>query len=236
MGPVTIGIDIGQVRDYTAIVVAERQDSVLERGRWVLPQPRGHMDILNGSDIAWEPAKVEQVYFTHRIERLTLGTPYPKVGDRIVEVAQNIREKTGYKGLLDINIDATGVGLPVADIINVALKKLPNIHVTSVLFTHGHKFERIRSDRATLGKAFLVSRLQVLLQTERIKFPSKNADALALAEELKVYEIKVTADGDDKFGAFSTGTHDDLTTALGLATLPPRKTGAWGFNYMEWIK
>jgi hypothetical protein len=37
-------------------------------------------------------------------------------------------------------------------------------------------------------------------------------------EELKVYEIKVSNDGKDTYGAI-VGKHDDLATALGLACL-----------------
>jgi len=38
-----------------------------------------------------------------------------------------------------------------------------------------------------------------------------------LAGELLTYEIKVSENGADTYGAFKVGTHDDLATALGLA-------------------
>jgi hypothetical protein len=34
---------------------------------------------------------------------------------------------------------------------------------------------------------------------------------------LEDYEIRVSEDANDKYGAFRTGAHDDLVTALGLA-------------------
>ncbi len=40
-----------------------------------------------------------------------------------------------------------------------------------------------------------------------------------MMQELKDYRIKVDTDANDKYGAFSTGTHDDLVTALGLACI-----------------
>jgi hypothetical protein len=67
-----------------------------------------------------------------------------------------------------------------------------------------------------LGRGWLVSRLQVLLQGDRLHLPT-TAEARALAEELLEYEIKVDPDGDARFGAFRVGAHDDLVTALGLA-------------------
>ncbi len=68
-----------------------------------------------------------------------------------------------------------------------------------------------------LGKGYLVSRLQALLQTDRLKLP-QTAEARQLARELLDYEIKVDQNANDHYGAFKTGAHDDLVTALGLAT------------------
>jgi hypothetical protein len=56
------------------------------------------------------------------------------------------------------------------------------------------------------------------LQTGRIKLP-RTAEAEALARELQDYEIRISQDGDDRYGAFRVGSHDDLVTALGLACL-----------------
>ena len=38
-----------------------------------------------------------------------------------------------------------------------------------------------------------------------------------MARELEDYEIRVTEDANDRYGAFKVGAHDDLVTALGLA-------------------
>ena len=40
-----------------------------------------------------------------------------------------------------------------------------------------------------------------------------------LAKELLDYQIRVSEDANDKYGAFKVVTHDDLVTALGLAVL-----------------
>jgi hypothetical protein len=66
-----------------------------------------------------------------------------------------------------------------------------------------------------LGKAFLVSRLQMLLQSGRVHLP-RNPAAETLAAELLNYEIRVDEKANDRYGAFKVGTHDDLVTALGL--------------------
>jgi hypothetical protein len=62
------------------------------------------------------------------------------------------------------------------------------------------------------------SRLQALLQTRRVRMPETD-QTRALAEELRTYEVHVSDDAKLAAGAFKTGTHDDMATALGLACL-----------------
>ena len=61
--------------------------------------------------------------------------------------------------------------------------------------------------------------------------PARHPEAAALVAELLNYEIKIDDKGTDRYGAFSTGSHDDLATALGLAMLldpvTSRGTTAW---------
>ena len=44
----------------------------------------------------------------------------------------------------------------------------------------------------------------------------------SLGKELINYEIRVTQDANDRYGAFRVGAHEDLVTALGLATQEDR--------------
>jgi hypothetical protein len=72
-----------------------------------------------------------------------------------------------------------------------------------------------------LGKAWLVSRMQVLLQSGLLHLP-RTPKAEALGKERLDYEIRVTEDANDRYGAFRVGAHEDLVTALGLATQEDR--------------
>ena len=72
----------------------------------------------------------------------------------------------------------------------------------------------------SLGKAYLVSRLQALLQSGRLHLP-RTAEAEVLTDELLTYEIRVDKNANDRYGAFRVGTHDDLVTALAS---PSRRT------------
>jgi hypothetical protein len=124
-----------------------------------------------------------------------------------------VRETTDHRP--DVFIDATGVGQPIVDILS---DNSPAAwRIWAVYFTHGDRRNEDRdARRVTLGKAHLVSRLQTLLQFQRLHLPD-TLEARALAQELLDYEIRVDENANDKYGAFRVGTHDDLVTAVGLA-------------------
>lgn len=186
---VTIGVDIGQRVDPTAIAVAELQER------------------------SYRPGYIEVNHVIRYLERLPLGTPYPAVALRLAQVAA----RAGRHGRCwpRLYLDATGVGQPVVDLLRdhgVAADLVPTY------FTHGDRRSVEAHHRSVLlGKAWLVSRLQALLQTGRLHLP-RTDEAKVLQQELIDYEIKVDQDANDKYGAFKVGTHDDLVTALGLAT------------------
>jgi hypothetical protein len=198
MGIVTIGVDIGQRVDPTAIAVIEREERIEKR-----------KDVETGADTerrVWH-------HTARRLERLPLGTPYPEVADRLVDVAARVAERTGQRPRL--YLDATGVGKPVVDVLrDHKVRAL----LVAVYFTHGDR--RMKGDDGSiiLGKAYLVSRLQALFQGERLHLPRHDPEAETMTRELLDYEIRVDKDANDKYGAFRVGTHDDLVTALGLAT------------------
>jgi hypothetical protein len=197
---INIGIDIGQKHDPTAIAVAEQQ--------------------------VWASGgRYEERYLVRFLERLPLNTPYPAVAERLGQIVGNAWqaasreefERTGDGRVNNVDlrfstyVDATGVGQPVVDILQES-----GLAVTPVYFTHGDR-RTVERGRVTLGKAHLVSRLKALFQTRRIELPRTHPEAEAMRNELINYEIKVDQNANDKYGAFRTGAHDDLVTAVGLA-------------------
>jgi hypothetical protein len=130
--------------------------------------------------------------------------------DPIGTVAREVEERPD----VSLFVDATGVGAPVVDLLNAS-----GVRPVAVYFTHGDR-RTVERGQITLGKAWLVSRLQSLLQTGRLH-PPKTAEAEVLARELLDYEIRVDQNANDTYGAFKVGSHDDLVTALGLAVPPP---------------
>lgn len=189
-----IGIDIGQKHDPTAICVAE-------------------IDSRRPADADSVESRRRVHYTVRYLDRLPLGTPYPTVVERLDRICRNVHDQTGQ--VPDIFVDATGVGTPVVDLLRESPQIAPS--VWAVVFTSGDRRKEDPTNRkVSLGKAYLVSRLQALFQCQRLHLPG-GAESRALARELLNYEIRVGENATARYGAFRTGTHDDLVTAVGLA-------------------
>jgi hypothetical protein len=200
VGAVTVGVDIGQRRDPTAIAVVEQEE---RRG-------------------------TETHHMVRHLERLPLGSPYPAVAQRVAAVVGGVHTATSGEAPT-LYMDATGVGTPIVDVLRAAsVGDLAQL--VAVYFTHGDR-RKVERGEVKLGKAWLVSRMQALLQSRLLHLP-RTAEAEALGKELLDYEIRVTEDANDRYGAFRVGAHDDLVTALGLATQEDRG-GGWSTSYRD---
>jgi hypothetical protein len=214
LNPVCVGIDVGQLHDPTAIAVAEAIQKETGKHRWIKRIP-AHLDRQG----QFHPAKdtdpmMKTEYFIRHITRLPLGMSYPKVAEHLADL---LVSPIFARRKVFVLIDVTGVGRPVYDDLQEEARlheEARRIVIKPITFTHG---ETYNGKTGLLGKAFLVSRLQSLLQSGRIHAPD-TPEVKATVEELKVYEIKVDTNGKDTYGAI-TGKHDDLATALGLSCL-----------------
>lgn len=214
LNPICIGIDVGQTTDPTAISVAEAIQKPTGKHRWIKRIP-AHLDkqgqFHEGRDT--DPVMKTEYYIRH-ITRLPLNLSYPKIAEHIADL---LVSPIFAKRKVFVLIDVTGVGKPVYDDLQEEVKlheEAKRITIKPITFRHGETYDM---KTGMLGKAFLVSRLQSLLQNGRVHAPN-TPEVQATIEELKVYEIKVSPEGTDTYGA-KTGKHDDLATALGLSCL-----------------
>jgi hypothetical protein len=150
-----------------------------------------------------------QHYIVRRLEPLPAGTSYPEIARRVAEVAHRAHLRTKWRPAL--SVDATGVGTPIIEFLRTA--GVPG-KLIAVYFTHG--VQRTEGPGHIMLVGWLVSRLQLLLQSDRLHLPP-GPQAAALHQELLHFEIPISADANEAYGAFPVGTHDDLVTALGLA-------------------
>jgi hypothetical protein len=204
-----IGVDLGQQRDYTAISVIEREhvpvgpmynDEYHHRGRQIFA--------------ARQPVRLE--YRLRHLERPTLGTPYPEQVARIVELVKAIG------GEMALVVDATGVGLPVTDMLWTRLRReieYTDVHITrcNVTITGGDAVTRTEGG-VRVPKRDLVSAPLVLMQNGQLKI----AEGLYLREtfvkELLNFRVKINiSTAHDSYEAWREGDHDDLVLSVALA-------------------
>lgn len=230
---VHVGVDIGQQKDPTAVVAVQ----------------------------VMTDAHLQTRYITQHMERLALGTSYPDVAAHLVKVlaaiaamlkarredeirrlAEQVKATgqqvtVGRSGVPSVDmrlfVDVTGVGKPVFDIVERAIQqddRTRSIELLPITFAHGNTYDRASG---RMGKAYLVSRLQALMQERRLQLPPRHPEAEAMARELKDYEIRVSDDAKDTYGAFKVGTHDDFVTALGLAVLEDPNTRGGRIRFLD---
>jgi len=197
---------LGQSRDPSAIAVVERAEVV------------GPFDPM-----MYAYRKTAALRVRH-LERIPLGTGYPEVVQRVVEVARS-RELTGRCRLM---VDATGVGRPVVDLLRNAR---PGCQVMPVVVTSGER-ETSSGGIYCVPKRDLIVRLQVLMQTGGLQFAKGMKFGAELAGEMAAMEVRVSAAGTEQYGAWREGTHDDLVFAValscwGAAKVYPRSEEWW---------
>lgn len=109
-------------------------------------------------------------------------------------------------------VDATGVGRPVVDLLRAAgLRPIPVNITGGNVVTSEHGFRNV-------PKRDLVTTLQVLLQSKRLKFAKGIPQVKTLIDELLAFQVKISTDGRDTYGNdWRQNPHDDMVLALALA-------------------
>jgi hypothetical protein len=192
-----VGLDLGQSRDHTAIAVLERAE-------------------LGGD---WDPVmfahlKVVELRLRY-LERVALGTPYPEVVARVRQVTRS--EKLA--GRCRLIADATGVGRPVIDLLRIADL---GCSLWPATITSG-EMETQQDGNYRVPKRDLIVGLQVLFQQEALQIAGGLEYGPALMAEMAAMQVKITPAGNEQYGAWREGDHDDLVLAVALACWGVRK-------------
>lgn len=197
-----VAADLGQVADYTAIVVLERQ----------------------------EPWRGPVTYDVIHAERLPLGTPYTAIPDalrriwgplqqRWVDVQWEARGEGARlaDAPIELIIDVTGVGRPVLDLLNAS-----GVHPVAVTITAGRDATEPKVGEWHVPKRDLVSSVNTAMQSRRLRAASTLSEWPTLEAELRNFRARISLSGHDSYGAGPTdewrmGSHDDLVLSLALA-------------------
>ncbi|MCL6472539.1 MAG: hypothetical protein K6T91_06955 [Firmicutes bacterium] len=147
-------------------------------------------------------------YHVRHLERFKLGTPYPAVVER-VRMLMLTRPLLNRSVLV---VDRTGVGAPVVDMF-----RLENLRPIAITITGGNSVSSGEGGYH-VPKRDLVSTLQVLFQTGRLKVAAGLPEARTLVEELLNFKVKINVKtAHDSYEAWREGIHDDLVLAVALA-------------------
>jgi hypothetical protein len=195
-----IGVDLGQRRDYSAVAVVE-----------CVPGAAGAFDYVH-----WRRKEnAADEWVVRHLERMPLGTPYTDVTARIVEIARDPK----LRGDCQLVVDATGVGMPVVDMLRSAG---PGCGIAAVWITGGHG-ERFDGKVWHVPKLDLLARLQALLEQKRLRIARRMHETGTLVRELVSITSARRPSGNVKVGAEGAGEHDDLALAVALAVWAGRR-------------
>ena len=196
-----IGLDLGQLNDYTAVTVIDVADRQEDR----------------------------KTYDVTHLQRFPLGTPYPLIVEKVIKLRDKLNGHEEHPiNRCVLVVDATGVGRPVVDLFRMA--GLGPVAVTITGGSEAHignthiwasSSDKAAPQRAALEwsvpKKDLVGVLNVLFQNRLLKI-AKIPEAGTLTQELMNFKIKInTQTLHESFEAWREGIHDDLVLAVALA-------------------
>jgi hypothetical protein len=182
-----VGLDLGQRRDYSAVAVVERID---------------HRRAFQGTAFARLVVRYA--------ERLPLGTPYPRVVDRVRAIVRS----DALAGNCALAVDATGVGAPVVDMLRAARL---GCDLSAVVITGAD-----RAAGSSVPKRDLMAEVLMLLEQGRLKIGKLREGPRLVRELMDVRESS------GRIGADGAAEHDDLVIALALACWRAKRRGFCG--------
>jgi hypothetical protein len=174
----TVGLDLGQLSDPSALALCRRVTYPLQDR---LPE-----------------------YEVPALKRWEIGTPYPRIVQDVVKVVT-----TGEAAGARLAVDATGVGRPVVDML-----RQTGLTLTACSITSGRGVS-VSGSEVHVPKIHLVGLIQSLLGTGRLKVARSDPLSEVLLQECRTFKVKVTAAGNEVFGAdWRENAHDDILLAL----------------------
>jgi hypothetical protein len=192
----TIGLDLGQAQDYTAVVAVETQLTK----RCYYEGPSG--------DLRQEVERAE--HRVRHLERLPLGMAF----DEQIEVVRGIMRAPQLPKNTALVIDFTGVGRPVFEMFERAgVEPAAGVNITGGAEEARHEHV---AKVWNVAKILLVSRVLAELNAGALKIAPELAEAEALRGEFAEFKMRFSDGGRMVFGA-REGRHDDLVLGLAIA-------------------
>jgi hypothetical protein len=197
-----LSVDLGMMSDYTAY-------SILEHGKTKAGNPTapGSYARILSQDV-YVPS-----YNLRYLDRVN-GKPYTE----IVMDIKKMMDSPLLSGVTDLVVDATGVGLPVVQMLSEI-----GLHPVAINITGGSVVNQ--TDRGySVPKKDIVAALQIIFQNRRLKIAGDLLYRDEFINELKNFKLKITKAGNETFEAWRDNIHDDLVLSVGI--------GAWYCLYV----
>ncbi len=197
-----VGLDLGQKRDFTAMCVVERR-----------------LEMLDAKDpVTWDWVRKTTFHLRH-LRRLPLETTYPDVVERVGKLVRS----PSMAGRCELVVDATGVGGAVVDLLRAARL---GCDVVPVTITGGDTATQVgRAWR--VPKRDLILGLQVMFEQGEVEIARNIPETEKFVKELMGMQVKISAAGNDQYGSWRDGEHDDLVLAAALGCWRAKKYVRW---------
>jgi len=216
----TVGLDLGQARDWTALAVLETQlwfsGAVLRDYPWAgvaegWNSPAG-LDqhaiehVLTRDDSRWPGKPPLALKYLERMR----DVPYPDV----VAHVKALVERPPLAGNCMLVVDSTGVGKPIVDMFRQA-----GLRPVAVSIHGGDSVGHTGPFDWRCPKRDLVASVQSTLQTRRLQVLASLPLADVLVKELGNFRVTINpATSHDSYSSWREQDHDDLVLAVSLAT------------------
>ena len=216
----SVGVDLGQTSDFTAIAVLEKTISPPETAMFSPVGESPSNRLVDGSIV------YDLVY----LRRPKLGAPYDVIARRVADLICELEPQGafGELGQVKLSVDGTGVGRGVVDMLDTEFKRrgassnsVPKVDFRRVSVT-GSQTTLKRPTRSngywSVPKKDLVFPAVAAFQQGKIRIAKGIKDRDALVNELKNYRRATNiATGNMAFEPWRESDHDDLLFATCLA-------------------
>jgi len=188
-----LGVDLGEMNDPTAFVLTEHVRAVEDPN--IADTPR------------WDrrPKKIRNEYATRKIERPPLGTSYPDIVRRTKAILQH----PDIVGETQLIVDATGVGIPV-----IEMMKEEGLNPIGIWITGGDQWSKVDYGYR-VPKRDIATAAQIVFQSRRIKIARSLELAPVMIQEMGNFRIKIE-NQHDKYEAWRSGQHDDIVLSQAI--------------------
>jgi hypothetical protein len=146
-------------------------------------------------------------YALRHLQRWPPGTSYPRTAEDVSRLLQAVP-----RWACRLVVDQTAVGRAVSSLFRPAVAS-----TRRVLISAGHAVTTGEDGCTHVPKKELVSVLQVLLQTQRLKVASDLPLAEALSRDMAAFRASAKVAGGDEEMSWREREHDDLVLAVALA-------------------